>query len=76
MSPKTNDLISMIDFLPIDAKTALVEKILASLHPLQKEIDDAWTKKAEERISEIKSGKIQVIPGNEVFKEIEDNYNS
>lgn len=74
MSFKTDDLLSMIEALPIDIKTTLVEKILDSLHPLHKEIDRAWIKKAEERISEIKSGKAQAIPGDQVFKEIEENY--
>jgi len=39
MAAKTNELISMVESLPVDIKTTLVEKILNSLHPSQKEID-------------------------------------
>ncbi len=74
MSSKTNDLFTIIENMPIDVKTALIEKMLASIHPLQKDVDEEWKEEAEERISEIKIGNVQLISGDEVFKEIEDRY--
>ncbi len=74
MSSKTNNLFTIIENMPIDVKTALIEKILASIHPLQKDVDEEWKVEAEERISEIKTGNVQLISGDEVFKEIEDRY--
>ncbi|WP_232294320.1 addiction module protein [Syntrophaceticus schinkii] len=44
------------------------------MQPIQKEVDEEWKKTAEERISEIKTGNVKVIPGNEVFNEIKDKY--
>ena len=44
MTTKTKELISMVESLPVDVKTTLVEKILNSLHPSQKEIDALWIK--------------------------------
>ncbi len=44
--------------MPIDMKTALIEKILASIHPLQKVVDEEWKEEAEERISEINIGDV------------------
>jgi len=72
MTIKTNELISMVESLPVDIKTKLVEKILDSLHPSQKEIDELWAKEAERRIDEIKMGKVKTISGEEVFKEINE----
>jgi putative addiction module component (TIGR02574 family) len=74
MSIDTNDLISMIESLPIDVKTTIVERILTSLQPIQEDIDKLWVKEVEERISDIKSGKVQMISGKEVFKEIEERF--
>ena len=74
MSINTNDLISMIESLPIDVKTTIVEKILTSLQPVQEDIDELWVKEVEERISDIKSGKVQMISGKEVFKEIKERF--
>lgn len=74
MATKTKELISMVESLPVDIKTTLVEKILDSLHPSQKEIDALWIKEAEKRVKEIKTGKVKTIPGEEVFKEIQGKF--
>ena len=74
MTTETIKLISAVESLPIDIKTALIEKLLNSLHPSQKEIDKLWAKEAERRVSEIKTGKVKTIPGDEVFKEIHKKY--
>jgi putative addiction module component (TIGR02574 family) len=74
MTTEIIKLISTVESLPIDIKTALIEKLLNSLHPSQKEIDKLWAKEAERRLSEIKTGKVKTIPGDEVFKEIHKKY--
>ncbi len=74
MATNTNELISMVESLPVDIKTKLVEKILNSLHPSQKEIDVLWAKEAEKRVKEIKTGKVKTIPGDIVFREIREKY--
>ena len=74
MSSKTNDLFTIIESMPIDVKTALIEKILESIHPLQKDVDKEWIEEAEKRINEIKKGNVQLISGDEVFNEIKDRY--
>lgn len=74
MTTKTNELISMVESLPVDIKTKLVEKILNSMHPSQKEIDALWAKEAEKRVKEIRTGRVKTIPGEEVFKEIKKRF--
>ena len=70
MATKTSDLLSMVDSLPIDIKTKLIEKILNSLYPTQKEIDELWAEEAENRLKEIKNGNVKTISSKEVFKEV------
>jgi len=74
MSSKTDDLLTIIESLPIDIKIELVEKILANMHPLKKEVDEEWIKEAEDRVGEIKAGNVKLIPGNEVFEEIREKF--
>jgi putative addiction module component (TIGR02574 family) len=74
MTAKTKELISMVESLPVDIKTTLVEKILDSLHPSQKEIDALWAREAEKRVKDIKTGKVKTIPGDKVFKEIRQRF--
>lgn len=74
MTTKERDLISLVESLPVEMKTKLVEKLLDSLHPTQKEIDQLWEKEAERRVNEIKTGKVKTIPGEAVFQEIRDKF--
>lgn len=74
MTAKTMELVSMVESLPVDIKTILVEKILDSLRPSQVEIDALWKLEAERRVEEIRSGKVKTIPGHEVFDEIRERF--
>jgi len=63
-----------VDSLPIDMKLELVDKILDSLTPRQKDIDELWQIEAERRVEEVRSGKVQTIPGEQVFEEIRQRF--
>ena len=73
---KTKELFDEAISLPIEIRMQLVEKLLRSLNPTQKEIDKLWAKEAEKRVEEIKSGKVKTIPGEKVFKKIRDRLSS
>ena len=73
---KTKELFDEAISLPIEIRMQLVEKLLRSLNPTQKEIDKLWAKEAEKRVEEIRSGKVKTIPGEKVFKKIRDRLSS
>ncbi|GBE40797.1 putative addiction module component [bacterium BMS3Bbin09] len=72
---KTDELISEAVSLPVETRIMLVNKLLESLNPSKKDIDDLWAKEAEERIADFRSGREKAIPGEAVFKEIREKYN-
>lgn len=72
---KTKEIFDKAISLPIEIRTKLVEKLLLSLNPSQKEIDKLWAKEAEKRVEEIRSGKVKTIPGEKVFKKILNRLN-
>lgn len=74
MTAQTLDLIEMAEALPIEEKAILVERVLDSMYPHQKEIDDLWRIEAERRVADVRSGKVKPIPGDEVFAEIEERF--
>lgn len=74
MTTQTMDLMERVESLPIDMKIELVDKILESLTPNQKEIDELWKIEVERRIDEVESGKVKTIPGDEVFAKIRDRF--
>ena len=70
----TNELLTMVDSLPLDLKTQLIDRLLNSLNPSQKEIDELWAQEAEKRVGEIQKGLITPIDGEEVFREIHERF--
>ena len=67
---KTEELFDKAVSLPVEIRAQLIDKLLRSIHPVQKEIDELWAAEAEKRVEEIKSGKVKTTPGDEVFKKI------
>lgn len=74
MTAQTAELIEMAEMLPIDEKELLVDRLLDSMFPRQKEIDELWAIGAERRVEEVRSGKVKTIPGEHVFAEIEKRF--
>ena len=67
---KTQDLIDEAISLPIEERAILVDSLLQSMNPLDKENDQKWALEAKRRFEELRSGKVQSIPGEEVFAKI------
>ena len=71
MTELSEKLLQEVLSLPLHLRTKLIDKLIESLNiPIQKEIDELWAEEAEKRVSDINSGKVKSIPGEEVFKEI------
>lgn len=60
---KIEDIVDNIDFMPVNVKTMLVEKLLGSIHQPQSEIDRAWLGECESRVQNM--GALE--DGKEVF---------
>jgi len=73
---KQDELFDEIDILPIDLKTEIVDKILASITPPNNEIDQLWIKEVNKRKQEIDSNSVTLIDGDEVFKKLSQRLHS
>lgn len=69
-------LLNEVEFLPIDIKTKIVDKILSSLNPTDKTITDLWIKEAKKRKDQIESNQSILIDGDEVFRKIAKRFKS
>ena len=74
MTTQTMEITDMVDSLPIDMKLELIDRLLESISPTKKEVEEAWKVEAERRIEEVRSGKVKTIPMEEVFAEIERDF--
>jgi putative addiction module component (TIGR02574 family) len=73
---KTKDLIAEAISLPVEEKAIVVDSILKSLNPPAFDIDRKWATVARRRLSELRSGKVKAIPGEEVFSRIWERFSS
>lgn len=69
-------LLDEIDVLPIDLKTKIVDRILNSISPVNKSIDNLWIQEVNKRKNDIESGSVKLIDGDKVFKKIAQKFNS
>jgi len=75
LSFKQKQLFDEIDILPIDLKTKIVDKILASITPTNSSIDALWIKEVNKRKNDIEINNISLVNGDEVFQKIAKRLN-
>jgi putative addiction module component (TIGR02574 family) len=66
----TKQLINKMVSLPVDERVLLVDSLLMSLNHPETEIEKKWLTVAKRRLSELKSGDVKAIEGQEVFEKI------
>jgi putative addiction module component (TIGR02574 family) len=71
---KTDDLIEEIRSLPVEERAHLADVILKSLNQPASDMDQKWGELADQRLSDLKTGLAQAIPGEQVFEEIWKRY--
>lgn len=71
---KTSELIAEAVSLPVEDRALMADTLLRSLNPPETDIDAAWAKTARTRLDELRSGKVEPIPGEVVFERIRQLY--
>ena len=67
-----DELISEAVSLPVEIRLQLVEKLLESLNPSNKDMDKLWATEVERRIAEIDRGEVETVQGDDVFRKLND----
>jgi hypothetical protein len=67
---RQEQLFEEIDILPIDLKTKIVDKILNSINPIDKSIDNLWIKEVNKRKNDVEDGNVKLVNGDDVFLKI------
>jgi putative addiction module component (TIGR02574 family) len=66
----TKQLIDEAVSLPVEERAFVVDSLLRSLNQPESEIDKKWAAEANRRLAELRTGKVQAIPGDEVFAKV------
>ncbi|KAF0189225.1 MAG: addiction module [Desulfobulbaceae bacterium] len=66
----TKELIDEAVLLPVEERALVVDSLLRSLNQPESEIDKNWAAVAKRRLSEMRSGSVEAVPGQKVFENI------
>ena len=66
----TKQLIEEAVSLPVEERALMVDTLLKSMNQLESEIDKAWADKAQQRLHDLRSGRVEAIAGQAVFDKI------
>lgn len=67
---RIQELIDEASALPVDERARVVESLLRSLNPTDITIDEKWADVASTRLTQLESGEVEAVPGEEVFRKI------
>lgn len=68
---KTSEIISELANLPVDERALIADSLLQTLNATQPEIEQAWLKLAQQRLTEIKDGSVETLSADSVFANID-----
>jgi putative addiction module component (TIGR02574 family) len=68
--PNAAQIIHDAESLPVEERALVVDWLLRSLNPPDPEIDRAWSIVANRRLEELRSGRVNSIPGEQVFERV------
>ena len=60
--------------IPVEERAIVIDSLLRTLNPPDAEIEKEWVKVAKRRLSELRSGQVKAIPGDEVFAKIRERF--
>lgn len=67
-----NELLNQVEWMPIDLKTRLIDKLLLSLNPIQNDVEALWKNEIDKRVTSITDGSTTLVGGEEVFRKIKN----
>ena len=70
----TKDIIREATALPVEERTIVVDSLLRTLNIPNPEIDAEWIGVAKRRLSELRSKRINPVPGEQVFAKIGESF--
>ncbi len=70
----TKELIDEAVSLPIEERARVVDTLLRSMNQPDSAIDKKWAAVAKRRLTELRSGSVNAVPGQKVFDEVWEKF--
>lgn len=68
------DIIHEAESLPVEQRAALADSILRTLNRPDPAMDEQWLTVAKRRLEELRSGRVEPVPGDEVFARADERF--
>lgn len=68
------EIIQEAESLPVEERAMIIDSLLRTLNPPDAEIDKEWLSVAKRRLAELRSGRVNSVPGNELFSKIRKRF--
>jgi len=73
---KAKDLITEAMSLPVEERLVVIDTLLKSLNPVESGSDIKWVQASQNRLKDIRSGKVATASADEVFLRIQARLSS
>ncbi len=70
----TKDIIQKAAALPVEERIIVADSLLRSLNIPDPDSDTEWIAVAKRRLAELRSGRVNSVPGDQVFARIRERF--
>jgi putative addiction module component (TIGR02574 family) len=70
----TEEIIQEAASLPVEERIIVVDSLLRTLNMPDPDIDKEWAVVAKRRLAELRSGRVNPVPGDRVFARIRERF--
>ena len=72
MTPQVSELLEKALALSTQERGLLIDQLIQSLDegPPEEGVEEAWAEEIKRRVDDIRSGKVKMIPGEQVLREL------
>ncbi|MBU2601893.1 MAG: addiction module protein [Actinobacteria bacterium] len=68
------EIIEEAECLPVEERVMVIDSLLRTINPPLAEVEIEWIKVANRRLAEMRSGRVEAVPGGEVFDRIRSRF--
>jgi putative addiction module component (TIGR02574 family) len=76
MTPRVSEVLEKALALSTQERGLLIDQLIESLDegPVEEGVEEAWGEEIKSRVDDIRSGKVKMIPGEQVLRELAQEF--
>jgi putative addiction module component (TIGR02574 family) len=76
LTPQVSEVLEKALALSTEDRGLIIDRLIESLdnEPAEEGVEAAWSEEIKSRVEEIQSGKVEMIPGEQVLRELAEEF--